>query len=306
MLFLSFRVDCCGHYSLFLSLCLKFIYSGFSKSPNECVDSDMEKNKKPKKKKQKTKNVSSTPGLNLISNLLEKPQRLPRNLRHLRLERKMPGVDQPDLRPRQVPLERLRARRHERRVPLPPDGQQRDLRRAEIRLERRVFGDVGAVVVEERQLAVLIGRAPEVGEEIVRVGGRVDAGEVGGGHAGGVLVRGGFGRQDAGADGGVVVRGRVGPEGFDGVPEGVAEAVGVGVAVLADDGFDAGGVGEGEAEADGGAVVEDVHGVGADVEGGEEGADCEGEVVEGEGIVGGVGGQSEAGEVGGQDVVVGG
>ena len=70
----------------------------------------------------------------------------------------------------------------------------------------------------------------------------------------------------------------------------MAEALGVGVAVLGDDGFDGGRVGEGEAEADGGAVVEDVHGVCIDVEGCEEGADGEGEVVEGEGVVLGVGG----------------
>jgi len=97
--------------------------------------------------------------------------------------------------------------------------------------------------------------------------------------------------------------GVVGPERHDGVPEGVAEASDVGVAVLGYDRGEARRGFEGETECDRGAVVEDVDGVTGDFQGGEEEADGLGEVGKGEVVVRRGGGEAEAGEVGNEDVV---
>ena len=143
-------------------------------------------------------------------------------------------------------------------------------------MERGIHGYVGAVVVEERYLALLVSRALYVLEIVVCVCGRVDEGQVVGWDAGCVLESCGFERQDAVADGFVVLRRRVGPERFDRVPEWVAESFDVGVAVLGYYRFDGGWVAESEAQTDGGSVVEDVYSVRVDVEGGEECAHCDG------------------------------
>ena len=206
----------------------------------------------------------------LVPDFLQKVQRLGRDFIHFCLQREMPRVQELHFRLGQILLERVCSRRYEGRVAFAPDGQQGHLRLAEVGLEFGILGHVCAVVVEEGQLAVLIGGGLHVGEVVVCVGGPVDEGQVGGRDAGSVLVFGCAEGQDARANDFVVLGRGVGPEGFDGVPEWVAEPFDVGVAVLGYDCSDAGWVGEGETQTDGSAVVEYVDGVGADVEGGEE------------------------------------
>lgn len=93
------------------------------------------------------------------------------------------------------------------------------------------------------------------------------------------------------------------PDRHDGVPEGVAEAFDVRVAVLGYDRGEARRGFEGETECDRGAVVENVDGVAGDVKGGEEEAEGLGEVGECEVVGGWGGGEAEAREIRGEDVV---
>lgn len=64
----------------------------------------------------------------LLDNPPQKPQHLLRNLPPLRLQREMPCVHKLHHRPRQVALERFRARREENRIVLAPNRQQGHLR----------------------------------------------------------------------------------------------------------------------------------------------------------------------------------
>ena len=118
---------------------------------------------------------------------------------------------------------------------------------SEILVEARVEVDVSAVIVKEIQLAILLDGCVQILEIVEGVGGGIDEGEVCSGDASCVLVAGGVESQyiisEEGAGGG----GRVLPERHDGVPEGVAEAFDVSVAVLGHDCADCVWLLEGEA-----------------------------------------------------------
>jgi hypothetical protein len=77
-------------------------------------------------------------------NALHERQYFSYNLLALRLQREMPGFDKLDHGIRKITLKCLRARRNEYRITFAPDGQQRNLRLAEILMDRRVgFHGVG-------------------------------------------------------------------------------------------------------------------------------------------------------------------
>lgn len=152
----------------------------------------------------------------------------------------------------------LRPRRHKRRIALPPDSQERDLALPKVLVEAWIEVDVSAVVIEEIELMVLLGRRAQVLEVVEGKGGGIDEGEVRSGNAGCVLVAGGVEGEYVIPEEGAGGRGGVLPERHDGVPEGVAEAFDVGVAVLRHDCVDCGWLFEGEAQGDGSTVVEDV------------------------------------------------
>ncbi len=148
----------------------------------------------------------------------------------------MPPIQQPDLHTRHIGTKRLRPRRDEYLIPLAPHRQHGALRVAQPRLPGRVQVHIGAVIVEEIELGVSIARAAE--ESVVALVGHrgVDAWQPLLGGPERVLPRGRFEGQQGRAEG-FVIGGAVGaaPEGAERVPEG-AEAGGVGVAVLGDDG----------------------------------------------------------------------
>src|SRR5262245_58975004 len=73
----------------------------------------------------------------------------------VRLKREVSRVKERDLRVRDVTLESLRARGHEERVSVAPDGQQRRLVLAKILLELRIHLDIARVVEEQIQLYVM-------------------------------------------------------------------------------------------------------------------------------------------------------
>src|SRR5271156_5324976 len=74
------------------------------------------------------------------------------DLRGVRLQREMAGIEEADDRVRNVALERLGARRQEERIILAPHRQEARLVGAEIFLEDRVERDVALVVAEEVEL----------------------------------------------------------------------------------------------------------------------------------------------------------
>src|SRR5205814_2898624 len=63
---------------------------------------------------------------------------LVRNFSSVCFQREMTGVIEMNLRFRLIPLERLSASRQEKRIVLPPDGEQRWKLRAEVRLKLRI------------------------------------------------------------------------------------------------------------------------------------------------------------------------
>ena len=77
-----------------------------------------------------------------------------RDLRSVGFKREMPGVKKADDRIRDVPFERLRARRQEERVVLAPNREEGRLVGPEIRLEGRVERDVALVVAEQVELDI--------------------------------------------------------------------------------------------------------------------------------------------------------
>ena len=153
---------------------------------------------------------------------------------------------------RHVCVERLGAGREKVDVVLAPHRQHRRLAVAEVGLPFRVKRDVGAVVVDEVELDLVGAGAPEVGG-IERVAVRRHALRVG---AGQVLGPDRLGRQRRAA-GVARLRRAVLPVGLVRLPC-LAQALLVGVAVLADDGGHALGVRGGEAEAGRCPVIEHV------------------------------------------------
>ena len=91
----------------------------------------------------------------------------------MRLQREMAGVEETDVRIRNVALECLGAWRQEERIVLAPDRQQRRLVRAEIILESRIERDVALVVAEQIELD-FVGARPGQIEIVERVAVRRD------------------------------------------------------------------------------------------------------------------------------------
>src|SRR6516225_11380349 len=86
----------------------------------------------------------------------------------MRLERKVPGVQETHFGTRNVALERLRARRQEEGIVLPPNRQKPRLVPAEIGLEFRVQRDVALIVTEKIELH-LIGTGTRQVEAVERI-----------------------------------------------------------------------------------------------------------------------------------------
>src|SRR5215813_573149 len=75
-----------------------------------------------------------------------------RDLGRMRFQREVPRLHEADDGTRNVPLERLRARREEERIVLAPHREKRRPVRAEVFLELRVQRDIAGVVEEQVQL----------------------------------------------------------------------------------------------------------------------------------------------------------
>src|SRR5258708_16493642 len=172
----------------------------------------------------------------------------------MRFEREVAGVEEANDSLGIVPLERLSTRRHEERVVLAPDRQERRLVRAEVFLEWRIQRHVALVVAEEVELHFISAGTRQI--KIVQVLAiRRHHRLVG--NAVGVLPSARL-RSEEGAERLSVRLRRVFPVGPDWTPA-FAETFLVGVAVLRDDGSDPLGVADGEPEACRRAVVKDVH-----------------------------------------------
>ena len=153
-----------------------------------------------------------------------------RDLRGVRLQREMPGIEETHDRVRDVAFERLGPWRQEERVVLAPHRQQRRLVSAEILLERRVERDIALVVAEQVELQ--LGRAgPAQVEVIERVAVRRNSRRVG--DAVRVLPDGRLGLEEGAQRLAVLLR-CVLPISPDRVPA-VAQAFLIGVAILRND-----------------------------------------------------------------------
>src|SRR6266567_6439619 len=173
----------------------------------------------------------------------------------VRLEGEVAGVEVAHVSVWNVTLERLGARRQEKRVVLAPSCQKRRLVLAKIGLEFGIQRDVALVVAEEVELHFISARSCEI-EVVERIPVRRNRGRVG--DAVGVLPERCLGRKK-GAQGCAVCFGRVLPVCADGGPA-VAEALDIRIAILRDDGGDALGVPHREAETSRRAIVEDIDG----------------------------------------------
>jgi len=97
-------------------------------------------------------NCTCTVHLLLKLNALHERQYLPRNLAALHLQRNMPSIDILGHSIWEITLERLRTPWYENRIIFALDGQQRNLRLAEILLGRKMYVHVLSVVVEQIEL----------------------------------------------------------------------------------------------------------------------------------------------------------
>lgn len=86
----------------------------------------------------------------------QKPPHRISNLNPLRLQRKMSRVHKRNLRIHQIPLESPGTRWDKRRIPFPPDRQQRDLALSEVLVERRIQIDIRPVILQQVQLHLLL------------------------------------------------------------------------------------------------------------------------------------------------------
>jgi hypothetical protein len=73
----------------------------------------------------------------------------------MRFKRKVPRVQQVNLRFRHIAAVREGSSGHERRIVLAPDGQKWRLLRPEVLLELRISGDIGSIVEDQVQLNLL-------------------------------------------------------------------------------------------------------------------------------------------------------
>src|SRR5262245_34774823 len=172
----------------------------------------------------------------------------------MRLEGEVAGVEEAHVSVWNVTLERLGARRQEKRVVLAPSCQKRRLVLAKIGLEFGIQRDVALVVAEKVELHFISARSCEI-EVVERIPVWRNRGRVG--DAVGVLPDRCLGRKK-GAEGCAVCFGRVLPVCADRSPA-VTETLLVGVAVLRNDGCYPLRMANGEPEACWRAVVEDVH-----------------------------------------------
>src|SRR5436190_13215624 len=152
------------------------------------------------------------------------------DLRGVRLQRKMPRIEEADDRVRDIAFEGLGACRKEKRVVLPPYRQKGRPMGAEIPLEGRIQCDVALVVAEQVELH-LIGARPGEVEIVERVPVRRYYGWIG--NAVGILPDRRLGLEE-GAKRLAVGRRSVLPIGPDRVPA-VAQPLLIGVAILRDD-----------------------------------------------------------------------
>src|SRR5258705_3207444 len=173
----------------------------------------------------------------------------------VRLEGEVAGIEEAHVSVWNLTLERLGARRQEKRVVLAPSCQKRGLVLAKIGLEFGIQRDVALVVAEEVELHFISARSCEI-EVVERIPVRRNRGRVG--DAVGVLPDRCLGRKKA-AEGCAVCFGRVLPVCADRVPA-VAEALDIRIAILRDDGGDALGVPHRKAETSRRAIVEDIDG----------------------------------------------
>ncbi len=228
---------------------------------------------------------------------------VPRNFLFVILKGKMSGIQQSQLEFLDILPVCLRAGSVEDNVILAPDGQHRDARRAEVFLELWVQLHVGAVVVEEVKLDVLVAGAfqqrlvevPRLRRDPLRVlcpdcilrPGRVEDQEL---------------PQPV-----PVLRAAARPVFPARHPEVRLQALHVRVPILRDDGGHRAGARQGQPERHGGPVVEDVHGEAVDPQGVEE---CFGGVCQvREGVLVAAPlrdlGKPEAWQVGGDDPILG-
>lgn len=172
----------------------------------------------------------------------------------MRLKREVPRVDELDDGVLRVPHEALRASGDKHDVVESPHREHGHRARAQVRLPGGVRAGVRLVVEQERDLDVALRRLREQ-RGVGRVRRGVDVDEEVVGHADGVLCLGGVegeeGNVRVGLGRGVVERRGGVPEGEDGRPVFLAEALDVGVAVLRDDPGDARRILQCEAEARG-------------------------------------------------------
>src|SRR5208337_4796391 len=96
----------------------------------------------------------------------------------MRLQCEMPGVDEADDGPRDVPLESFGARGQKERIVLAPHRQERRLVGPEIRLEGRIERDVALVVAEQVELQLVRAGPGEI-EIVERIPVGRDGGRIG-------------------------------------------------------------------------------------------------------------------------------
>src|SRR5215469_10388336 len=84
------------------------------------------------------------------------------NFGAVRLQRKVPGVQEADIGIRDVAFVRFGSSRQEERVVLAPDRQQQRLMLPEVRLERGVESDITGVVEEQIELHLVRSQARQI------------------------------------------------------------------------------------------------------------------------------------------------
>src|SRR5262249_11876603 len=171
------------------------------------------------------------------------------------LERKMPGVIKMHLGLRNILFERFRTGRKKERIIFTPYGQQRWLIFPEILLESRIERHVACIIFKEIELH-FVGTGTSEVKIVQRAAIRRNDGWIG--NAMGVLDSGWFRLQEYAKSMGIRL-GCVLPVGANWIPP-AAQALFIGVAILADDRRDAVRHLQRDAETDGRAIIKNVNG----------------------------------------------
>src|SRR6516164_2430378 len=215
-------------------------------------------------------------------------------------QRKVPGIEQMYLRIRQIAAIRFRSRWKEMSIVPTPGGKKRGLIHAKIALEFGVERDIAPIVKNEVELDLLRAGPGHVGDvqgiAVRRYTACVRTIEV-------LPVTDGLGREGCPAGFTMISRG-LAPIGLPGSP-GIAEALEIGIAVLADDRAHAVGVGECYSVARGRTVIEDIENVASESDRFSKVVDNESEVIEAvlEPLPGRSFGIAEAGQIRGDDAI---